>query len=64
MPGSLIVYLKGMRIMMFQLSGFYSKVWGLVVWSRPWGVWGSGSSGFRGFFGFGCGPLGFWAFRV
>ena len=23
MPGSLILYLKGMRIMMFQLSGFY-----------------------------------------
>ena len=24
--GSLILYLKGMRIMMFQLSGFYYKV--------------------------------------
>ena len=25
MLGSLILYLKGMRIMMFQLSGFYPK---------------------------------------
>ena len=25
MLGSLILYLKGMRIMMFQLSGFYDK---------------------------------------
>ena len=25
MLGSLILYLKGMRIMMFQLSGFYCK---------------------------------------
>ena len=24
--GSLILYLKGMRIMMFQLSGFYCRV--------------------------------------
>ena len=37
MLGPLILYLKGMRIMMFQLSGFYynaapkamSRVWGL-----------------------------------
>ena len=28
MLGSLIVYLKGMRIMMFQLSGFYSRASG------------------------------------
>ena len=28
MLGSLILYLKGMRIMMFQLSGFYCKVLG------------------------------------
>ena len=29
MLGSLILYLKGMRIMMFQLSGFYCRrVWG------------------------------------
>ena len=26
MLGSLILYLKGMRIMMFQLSGFYFKL--------------------------------------
>ena len=26
MLGSLILYLKGMRIMMFQLSGFYYRV--------------------------------------
>ena len=24
-PGSLILYFKGMRIMMFQLSGFYCR---------------------------------------
>ena len=28
MLGSLMLYLKGMRIMMFQLSGFYCKVFG------------------------------------
>ena len=29
MLGSLILYLKGMRIVMFQLSGFhYSRQWG------------------------------------
>ena len=38
MLGSLILYLKGMRIMMFQLSGFYCKSWGFkapesVCWS-------------------------------
>ena len=27
MLGFLILYLKGMRIMMFQLSGFYCRVW-------------------------------------
>ena len=26
MLGSLILYLKGMRIMMFQLSGFYCRI--------------------------------------
>ena len=31
MLGSLIVYLQGMRIMMFQLSGFYSSVQELGV---------------------------------
>ena len=29
MLGSLILYLKGMRIMMFQLSGFYCRGLGL-----------------------------------
>ena len=29
MLGSLILYLKGMRIMMFQLSGFYCRAQGL-----------------------------------
>ena len=29
MLGSLILYLKGMRITMFQLSGFYCRVAGL-----------------------------------
>ena len=33
--GSLILYLKGMRIMMFQLSGFYCRVKGLQC--RVWG---------------------------
>ena len=28
MLGSLIIFLKGMRRMMFQLSGFYYRVWG------------------------------------
>ena len=33
MLGSLILYLKGMRIMMFQLSGFYCRgFWGFRVW--------------------------------
>ena len=32
MRGSLILYLKGMRIMMFQLSGFYCK--------GSWTFWG------------------------
>ena len=31
MLGSLILYLKGMRRMMFQLSGFYCRVLGLRV---------------------------------
>ena len=30
MLGSLILYLKGMRIMMFQLSGFYCMVYAYV----------------------------------
>ena len=32
--GSLIVYLKGMRIMMFQLSGYYYKF--KVAAGAPW----------------------------
>ena len=43
MLGSLILYLKGMRIMMFQLSGFYCK--GLkfqdLVYTGLW-FWGLG----------------------
>ena len=34
MLGSLILYLKGMRIMMFQLSGFYFK----ALWLKPDGA--------------------------
>ena len=30
MLGSLILYLRGMRIMMFQLSGFYFKLHGAL----------------------------------
>ena len=39
MLGSLILYLKGMRIMMFQLSGFYPKFEAKGVFG--FGVWGS-----------------------
>ena len=31
MLGSLILYLKGMRIILFQLSGFYFRVLGLSL---------------------------------
>ena len=34
MLGSLILYLKGMRIMMFQLSGFYYIIKD-ITWSHP-----------------------------
>ena len=34
MLGSLILYFKGMRIMMFQLSGFYFKASGALRSSR------------------------------
>ena len=34
MLGSLMLYLKGMRIMMFQLSGFYS----MAFKSGYWGI--------------------------
>ena len=36
MLGSLILYLKGMRIMMFQLSGFYYMAGSIAV-QRPLG---------------------------
>ena len=52
MLGSLMLYLKGMRISMFQLSGFYYKGFAafgaetfraFVVGSGVWGlVWGFG----------------------
>ena len=38
MLGSLILYFKGMRIMMFQLSGFYCNfkaAWGFLSSPRP-----------------------------
>ena len=35
MLGSLILYLKGMRRMMFQLSGFYSRCSGLLDCQLP-----------------------------
>ena len=43
MLGSLILYLKGMRLMMFQLSGFYfkalrSRVWGFESRELNWGL--------------------------
>ena len=37
--GSLVLYLKGMRIMMFQLSGFYSRFWKLKVGFIGFWVW-------------------------
>ena len=40
MLGSLIIYLKGMRRMMFQLSGFYYK-------TKNMGLEGLGFIGFR-----------------
>ena len=33
MLGSLILYLKGMRIVMFQLSGFYYRALGHYIFS-------------------------------
>ena len=36
--GSLILYLKGMRIMMFQLSGFYCRASSLGLWVRDLGL--------------------------
>ena len=31
MPGSLILYIKGMRMLMFQLSGFYCRGLGVLA---------------------------------
>ena len=45
MLGSLILYLKGMRIIMFQLSGFYcrgSGFKGLGCRGQGSGAWGCG----------------------
>ena len=52
MLGSLILYLKGMRRMMFQLSRFYYRVFGsgVLSWGKRlevelravWGYWVSG----------------------
>ena len=39
MLGSLILYLKGMRIMMFQLSGYYYKV---IPTRNQYGAYGYG----------------------
>ena len=33
---------RGMRILMFQLSGFYYRSLGLTVASFSWGGWGGG----------------------
>ena len=41
MLGSLIIYLKGMRRMMFQLSGFYYKPTSLRCWVEGFRVSGS-----------------------
>ena len=47
MLGSPILYLKGMRILMFQLSGFCYRVWGLgmrdsILGIRDLGIRGLG----------------------
>ena len=43
MLGSPVLYLKGMRILMFQLSGFYCRglgfLVGCLVLRREWGEW-------------------------
>ena len=41
-PGLPLLHLKGMRVMMFQLSGFYFRGLGISL-----GFKGSGASGFR-----------------
>ena len=43
-PGLPLLHLKGMRVMMFQLSGFYFRGLGISL-----GFKGSGASGFRDF---------------
>ena len=69
MLGSLMLYLKGMRIIMFQLSGFYCKVWYSKAQSLPCIVPGHRSGGVAlqpsvpcpagsgGLLGGGCGSL-------
>ena len=49
MLGSLILYLKGMRIMMFQLSGFYYKAFMISgsLQSELSDFWGSRQGEFR-----------------
>ena len=60
MLGSLILYLQGMRIVMFQLSGFYRR----VTIRDLYGYFGKGL-GFIGFIGL-VGLMGFgvWGFGV
>ena len=42
MLGSLILYLKAIRIVMFQLSGFYySREWGKGLWGLLLGIIGT-----------------------
>ena len=42
MLGSPIAYLKGMRVLMFQLSGFYYRLlrgsWSWAFWKRVWAL--------------------------
>ena len=35
MLGSPILYLKAMRILMFQLSGFYCRLFGVLLFAVP-----------------------------
>ena len=48
MLGSLILYLRGVRIMMFQLSGFYCRVMGHHL------KFGGGKVAKKSDLGFGC----------
>ena len=52
MLGSLILYLERMRIMMFQLSGFYYRVYRLLMAvGQLRGVWDFPCKGSAGFVG-------------